>query len=110
MQHHHTDSSEVTVEVKDAKVVLEGMVPDRRMKHAIEDLADGCLGVKDVGSRIRVSAPPHSSSRRAGGIDALTLSRHLRARLPLSGLDRPSSRSGSGEIDEEPTPWTHRFA
>lgn len=55
----HIDSSEVTVEVAEAKVILEGSVPARRMKHAIEDLADSCLGVKDVENRIRVhSAAP----------------------------------------------------
>ncbi len=42
--------------VKDAKVTLEGSVPDRRMKHAIEDLADQCPGVQDVDNRIRVQA------------------------------------------------------
>ena len=51
---NHIDSSEVTVEVLDAKVVLEGTVPERRMKHAIEDIADSCLGVKDIENRVRV--------------------------------------------------------
>ena len=51
---NHIDSSEVTVEVTGAKVVLEGTVPARRMKHAIEDLADSCLGVQDIENRIRV--------------------------------------------------------
>lgn len=54
MQARHIDSSEVTVEVSGAKVVLEGTVPDRRMKHAIEDLADACPGVQDIENRIRV--------------------------------------------------------
>lgn len=48
------DSSDVTVSVKDAKVTLEGRVPDRRMKHAIEDLVDNCPGVQDIDNRIRV--------------------------------------------------------
>jgi osmotically-inducible protein OsmY len=50
----HIDSSDVTVEVSGAKVVLEGTVPERRMKHAIEDLADACPGVQDIDNRIRV--------------------------------------------------------
>jgi hypothetical protein len=49
------DSSEVTVDVKEGKVVLEGTVRDRSTKHQIEDLADNCPGVKDVDNRIRVS-------------------------------------------------------
>jgi osmotically-inducible protein OsmY len=48
------DSSDVSVTVKDAKVTLEGRVPDRRMKHSIEDLVDQCPGVQDIDNRIRV--------------------------------------------------------
>ncbi len=48
------DSSEVTVSVKDCKVVLEGTVPTRYMKHAIEDLVDAAPGVQDIDNRIRV--------------------------------------------------------
>ncbi len=56
---NHIDSSQVTVEVSGAKVLLEGTVPDRRMKHAIEDVADSCLGVQDIDNRLRVQpAPP----------------------------------------------------
>jgi len=54
MQARHIDSSEVTVGVSGAKVVLEGTVPERRMKHAIEDLVDACPGVQDIDNRIRV--------------------------------------------------------
>ncbi|HVS76929.1 MAG TPA: BON domain-containing protein [Steroidobacteraceae bacterium] len=54
MQARHIDSSDVTVEVSGAKVVLDGTVPERRMKHAIEDLADACPGVQDIENRIRV--------------------------------------------------------
>lgn len=54
----HIDSSDVTVQVQGAKVVLEGTVPARRMKHAIEDVADSCLGVQDIDNRIRVQAAP----------------------------------------------------
>jgi hypothetical protein len=51
----HIDSSEVTVEVKDGKVTLEGSVPQRGMKHALEDLIDACPGVTDIDNRVRVS-------------------------------------------------------
>lgn len=51
---YHVDSSEVTVEVAGGKVMLEGTVPERRMKHAIEDMADACAGVQDIDNRIRV--------------------------------------------------------
>ena len=48
------DCSDVTVAVSGAKVVLDGTVPERRMKHAIEDLVDACPGVQDIDNRIRV--------------------------------------------------------
>ncbi|HVC30384.1 MAG TPA: BON domain-containing protein [Steroidobacteraceae bacterium] len=54
MQARYIDSSDVTVEVAGAKVVLAGTVPERRMKHAIEDLVDACPGVQDIDNRIRV--------------------------------------------------------
>ena len=56
MQTDHIDSSEVTVQVAGSKVTLDGTVPERWMKHAIEDLAAGCSGVQDVDDRIRIKA------------------------------------------------------
>ena len=54
MEARYIDSSDVTVEVTGAKVVLEGTVPERRMKHAIEDLVDTCPGIQDIENRVRV--------------------------------------------------------
>lgn len=54
MEARYVDSSDVTVAVSGAKVVLEGTVPERRMKHAIEDLADACPGVQDIENGIRL--------------------------------------------------------
>ncbi|HIE4198751.1 TPA: BON domain-containing protein, partial [Burkholderia cenocepacia] len=48
------DVSDVTVQVRDGRVELDGTVPARWMKHDIEDLADGCMGVQDVENRVRV--------------------------------------------------------
>lgn len=49
------DPSEVTVEVAGGNVMLSGSVPDRGMKYRIEDIVDGCTGVRDVDNRLRVS-------------------------------------------------------
>lgn len=54
LQAEHIDSSDVTVEVTGGKVRLEGTVPERRMKHAIEDLVDACPGVQDIENRLKV--------------------------------------------------------
>lgn len=51
---HSLEVSEVSVDVRAGNVRLEGSVPDRRMKHRIEDLSALCPGVRDVENRIRV--------------------------------------------------------
>lgn len=54
VQRHDLDVSEVSVNVQAGKVTLEGIVCDRYIKHAIEDVADDCFGVKEIDNRIRV--------------------------------------------------------
>jgi osmotically-inducible protein OsmY len=54
LQDERLDASAVTVTVDGGKVTLEGTVPERRMKHYIEDLVEGCPGVQDIENRIRV--------------------------------------------------------
>lgn len=61
MRKDHIDCSEVTVQVAGAKVTLDGTVPQRWMKHAIEDLAAACPGVQDVDDRIRIEATEQSA-------------------------------------------------
>jgi osmotically-inducible protein OsmY len=56
-QEDGVDVSDVSVEVSDAVVTLQGTVPHRRMKHRIEDIVASCRGVKDVDNRIRVIRP-----------------------------------------------------
>ncbi|MDR8802283.1 hypothetical protein FEP89_03022 [Burkholderia multivorans] len=48
------DVSDVSVQVSDGRVELDGTVPTRWMKHAIEDIADDCMCVRDVENRVRV--------------------------------------------------------
>jgi hypothetical protein len=65
MEAYHIDSSEVTVEVRGAKVSLEGTVPSRHMKHAIEDMVDRCPGVLEIDNRIRVAGLNYQGSAPA---------------------------------------------
>ncbi len=60
------DVSDVSVQVQDGRVCLEGTVRDRRMKHAIEDLVDRSLGVVDIDNRVRVGAPEHRAEPEGG--------------------------------------------
>jgi osmotically-inducible protein OsmY len=64
MELHHIDSSDVSIDVRGAKVVLDGTVPSRHMKHAIEDLVDACPGVQDIDNRVRVA---NQSMRQSQG-------------------------------------------
>jgi hypothetical protein len=50
----HLDVADVSVEVRDGHVTLQGTVADRRMKHAIEDRVDSVVGVRDIDNRIKV--------------------------------------------------------
>lgn len=50
------DASDITVRVASGKVTLEGVVDQRWMKHRAEDIADACIGVKEVDNRIQVAS------------------------------------------------------
>ncbi|RQR62784.1 BON domain-containing protein [Burkholderia sp. Bp9126] len=48
------DVSDVSVQVSEGRVELDGTVPARWMKHCVEDIADSCMCVRDVENRVRV--------------------------------------------------------
>lgn len=52
------DATAVIVAVSDGMVTLNGWVPERRMKHAAEELAHRCRGVREVDNRIQVGGDP----------------------------------------------------
>ena len=54
-QRRELDVGEVSVEVKEGRVTLEGSVPNREMKHRIEDIVDECIGVQEVENRLKVA-------------------------------------------------------
>lgn len=56
----YVDAGDVTVRVSDGVATLEGTVPERWMRYRVEDIADGCGGVKEVDNHLRVP-------RRSGG-------------------------------------------
>jgi osmotically-inducible protein OsmY len=60
------DAADVSVHVRDSRVVLEGTVPERRMKYVIEDIAAECLRANDVDNRITVVRDRQSGSTGAG--------------------------------------------
>jgi hypothetical protein len=50
------DVSDVSVDVHEGIVTLEGTVPVRPMKYAIEDIVERCLGVSDIENHLRTSS------------------------------------------------------
>lgn len=68
------DVSEVSVDVKNGCVTLEGTVPERRMKYAIEDVADSCWGVKDVENHVRVQSSRFGEEAASGQRSAASAS------------------------------------
>lgn len=59
------DVSDVSVQVRDGCVALEGSVPARWMKHGVEDIADSCMCVRDVENRVRVRHAGESAAGQA---------------------------------------------
>ncbi len=92
------DASDIQVRCSDGRIVLEGEVDDRWMKHRAEDIADACSGVKDVDNRIRVRAASgerqgrgdRSMGREGEGMDERS------GRSAATGAGAGSSAAGSG--------------
>lgn len=60
------NAEDVEVQVKGGEVTLLGTVERREEKRAIEDLAEGVLGVKEVHNQIRVSRPGERAGTASG--------------------------------------------
>lgn len=90
------DVSNVAVEAKNGTITLEGTVPNRRMKHRIEDIAEQCIGVNDVENRIRVSRGSDVASSAAQMGSGETIG--------SGGIGTGSERSRRGSTGNSPTP------
>ncbi len=66
LAHSGLDVSDVSVAVADGRVVLEGTVPNRRIKHSVEDCTVDCAGVNDVDNRIRVASATGTGPMTSG--------------------------------------------
>ena len=66
------DASGIEVRCADGKVVLEGEVDGRWMKHRAEDIAEACAGSLEIDNRLRVRRGEHreaSGARSASSIN-----------------------------------------
>ncbi|WP_437528709.1 BON domain-containing protein [Sorangium sp. So ce726] len=65
------DVSDVTVQVENNEVLLEGTVPQRHHKRIIELVAEGTRGVEDVHNRIRVQRATEPTTRSTATAGAM---------------------------------------
>ena len=77
------DSTEVTVQVASGEVTLDGTVPERRMRHDIENLVDDTHGVKEIHNNLRIQSQSsswgQSSSQQSTGAEGVSNSSSLSA-------------------------------
>ncbi|AKT39673.1 BON domain-containing protein [Chondromyces crocatus] len=88
---HDIDASEVTVQVKDGEVTLEGTVPERQQKRFIEYVAENVRGVEDVHNQIRVQRTSENTTSTASTTsDSTTTSGQQGAmpRMPIGDVAR----------------------
>jgi osmotically-inducible protein OsmY len=62
MHHPEVDGSDIEVEVASADVTLTGSVPERKMKHAVEDLIERTLGVGEIHNQLKVKKSDSAES------------------------------------------------
>lgn len=82
----HLDATEILLMVENGAVTLTGEVPERRMKHIAEDIADAVRGVRDIENRIRVD----------NGVDSVGPGGAVRS----GSNQRGSGFSSSGRTDD----------
>ncbi|NYZ61219.1 BON domain-containing protein [Luteimonas deserti] len=89
------DPREISVQVRDGVVLLEGLVDQRWVKHRVEDLAERCAGVRDIDNRLRVRGMGDAPGSRT---DAATEARGTErgAGTPSSGTGATADRTPGG--------------
>lgn len=92
------DVSEVSIEVKNGRVELEGTVPSRQMRHRIEDIVDDCWGVQDIENRLRVQTQQSGQeSRSSSSSGSSEQGRSGSSSGGFSGLSGSSSTKSTSE-------------
>lgn len=72
MRDESIDASDVEIEVSSGEVTLTGTVPERKMKHAVEDLIEATLGVSDIHNQIKVKREESASASTASASQSAT--------------------------------------
>ena len=94
MHDDDVDAREVSVQVRDGVVTLEGHVAQRWIKHRIEDIAERCAGVHDVENRIRVQG----AGRRGDDSDGPGAQRVRTSDTSASGAQPDAGSGAAGSL------------
>ena len=95
-QSDDVDPSEITVEVHQGVVTLDGTVIDRWMRYTLEDLADSVSGVKDVQNNVRLAREDQGSSQSGTSSTGSGSSRSSGGSLTGSGQGSSTGYGSSG--------------
>lgn len=100
------DARGISVQVSNGVVTLEGQVSKRSIKHRVEDLVEGCAGVRDIDNRLRVQRGDAQDERGVQSGEASSASRETGSATPSTAGGAPGlnaqgapATSGSATID-----------
>ena len=91
------DASGIEVRCADGKVVLEGEVEGRWMKHRAEDIAEACAGSLEIDNRLRVV---RSGDRSASATQGASSGESASRAGATSGKDESQQRTQTGKTGQ----------
>lgn len=94
MEHGDLDASDVDVKVENGEVTLTGKVDSRWAKRMAEDLAESCMGVRDVMNQIKVKADGAPSDMSGAGRSSAATAQETS--MGSSASSGSSTRQASG--------------
>lgn len=96
------DAREISVQVRDGVVTLEGQVSRRAIKHRVEDVVERCAGVRDIENRLRVQTADAWRSQDTGRPQSGQAGSPGSTAHGEGSEDAAGSASGSGIADIGP--------
>nr|MBF0685304.1 BON domain-containing protein [Pseudomonas sp.] len=88
------DVADVSVQVRDGRVTLDGSVSDVHMKQRIEDIASTCAGIQRIDNNLGIARAAGGGRDTAGKRDVGT---GITGELGKGASSSNASASGSGE-------------
>lgn len=93
------DARDISLEVKNGEVALQGHVPDRGMKYRVEDLIEQC-GVREIHNNLRVQSAQSQTGAGSGSAASASMSSGSSAAGQSGQSASHSTGQGSGMSDK----------